>query len=88
MVLVQGVTLSFYDSTADVLLMTIPNLIPDHFNAYVLGFDASDTVPDQAIAIHHPSGAPAAISTVQGRFATLHFPTLLLTKEHAIRLIA
>ncbi|CAL8467108.1 g6644 [Coccomyxa elongata] len=64
--LIQGVTLSFYDSTADVLLMTIPNLIPDHFNAYVLGFDASDSVPDQAIAIHHPSGAPAAISTVQG----------------------
>ena len=68
-VLLQGVTLSFYDSTADILLMSIPNLIPDHFNAYVLGFDASDTVPDQAIAIHHPSGAPAAISTVQGRCA-------------------
>ncbi|BDA40579.1 probable protease 1 at N-terminal half [Coccomyxa sp. Obi] len=72
--LIQGVTLSFYDSTADILLMTIPNLIPDHFNAYALGFDASDAVPDQAIAIHHPSGAPAAISTVQGSGIATSFP--------------
>ena len=62
--------LSYYDSTADVLLMAIPNLIPDHFHTFLLGFNASELdVPETAIAIHHPGGAPAAVSTVQGRCA-------------------
>ncbi len=61
-------SLSFYDSAADVLLMAIPNLIPNNFHTFVLGFNASDLdIPEEAIAIHHPGGAPAAISTVQGR---------------------
>lgn len=52
--------------------MAIPNLIPDHFHTFVLGFNASDLdVPEAAIAIHHPGGAPAAVSTVLGRCAEI-----------------
>ena len=29
--MVQGATLKFYDSHADVLLLSVPNVIPDHF---------------------------------------------------------
>ncbi|EIE26769.1 hypothetical protein COCSUDRAFT_59280 [Coccomyxa subellipsoidea C-169] len=73
--LIQGVSLSFYDSAADVLLMAIPNLIPNNFHTFVLGFNASDMdIPEEAIAIHHPGGAPAAISTVQGSGISLNFP--------------
>lgn len=57
--------MAYYNFDADVLLLTIPNVIPDHFRTYELGFDASsDAVPEQAIGIHHPGGVPTAISTV------------------------
>ncbi len=47
-------------------MFTIPGRIPDHFHTYLLGFDAADEVPEAAIGIHHPGGAPTAISTVDG----------------------
>ena len=28
----QGMTLKFYDSHADVLLLNVPNVVPDHYN--------------------------------------------------------
>ncbi|CAK0735575.1 hypothetical protein CVIRNUC_000603 [Coccomyxa viridis] len=62
---IQGVRLAYYNFESDVLLLTIPNVIPDHFRAYELGFDASShAVPEHAIGIHHPGGVPTAISTV------------------------
>jgi len=62
---VQGVRLAYYNFESDVLLLTIPNVIPDHFKTYGLGFDASPSaVPKQAVGIHHPGGVPTAISTV------------------------
>ena len=61
----QGVRLAYYNFASDVLLLTIPNVIPDHFRAYELGFDASPhAVPEHAIGIHHPGGVPTAVSTV------------------------
>ena len=63
---VQGVRLAYYNFEADVLLLTMTNVIPDHFAVYELGFDASsDAVPKQAVGIHHPGGVPTAISTVE-----------------------
>ncbi len=59
---VQGTKLLFYDSKADVLLLDIPNAIPDKFQAYKLGFDASDAVPSRAVSIHHPAGNIKRIS--------------------------
>jgi hypothetical protein len=58
----QGTKLLFYDSHADVLLLDITNSVPDHFQAYKIGFDAADAVPDRAIAIHHPAGNIKRIS--------------------------
>ena len=64
--LVQGVRLAYYNYEADVLLLTMTNVIPDHFAAYEIGFDASrDAVPKRAVGIHHPGGVPTAISTVE-----------------------
>lgn len=61
----QGVRLAYYNYEADVLLLSIPNVIPDHFKTYELGFDASpNAVPKHAVGIHHPGGVPTAISTV------------------------
>ena len=63
----QGLNIAYYDSHADVLMMAIPSRIPDHFHTYLLGFDAADEVPEAAVGIHHPGGAPTSISTVNGR---------------------
>ena len=52
----QGTKLVFYDSKADVLLLDIPESIPDHFHAYKVGFDAAEDAPVRAIAIHQPHG--------------------------------
>ncbi|KAK9836324.1 hypothetical protein WJX81_005312 [Elliptochloris bilobata] len=61
---IQGMTLKFYDSHADVLLLSVPNIIPDHYNVYELGYDASDNaVPKSGFAIHHPAGNIARISS-------------------------
>lgn len=63
---VQGVRMAYYNYEADVLLLTMTNVIPDHFAAYEIGFDASrDAVPKRAVGIHHPGGVPTAISTVE-----------------------
>ncbi|BDA42249.1 probable lysyl endopeptidase at N-terminal half [Coccomyxa sp. Obi] len=59
---IQGTKLLFYDSKSDVLLLDIPTAIPDKFQAYKLGFDASDAVPSRAVAIHHPAGNIKRIS--------------------------
>ena len=58
----QGTKLLFYDSKADVLLLDIPDSIPDHFHAYKVGFDAAEEVPNRAVAIHHPAGNIKRIS--------------------------
>lgn len=58
----QGTKLLFYDSKADVLLLDIPESIPDHFHAYKVGFDAAEEVPNRAVAIHHPAGNIKRIS--------------------------
>ena len=54
----QGVRLKFYDSKADVLLLSLPYPVPDRFKHYRLGFDASPShsVPSRAVIIHHPNG--------------------------------
>ncbi|CAK0770461.1 hypothetical protein CVIRNUC_003769 [Coccomyxa viridis] len=59
---IQGTKLLFYDSKADVLLLDIPESIPDHFHAYKVGFDAAEEVPNRAVAIHHPAGNIKRIS--------------------------
>ena len=61
-VLLQGTKLLFYDSKSDVLLLDIPESIPDHFNAYKVGFDAAEEAPARAVAIHHPAGNIKRIS--------------------------
>ena len=61
-VCLQGTKLLFYDSKADVLLLDIPESIPDHFHAYKVGFDAAEEVPNRAVAIHHPAGNIKRIS--------------------------
>ena len=59
----QGVKLVFYDSVADVLLLEVPEVIPDKFNVYRLGYDASTAaVPERAVCIHHPNGNVKRIS--------------------------
>ena len=50
----QGTKLLFYDSKADVLLLDIPESIPDHFHAYKVGFDAAEEVPNRARCRHPP----------------------------------
>ena len=59
---IQGTKLLFYDSKSDVLLLDIPESIPDHFKAYKVGFDAAEEVPHRAVAIHHPAGNIKRIS--------------------------
>ena len=58
----QGTKLVFYDSKADVLLLDIPESIPDHFHAYKVGFDAAEDAPARAVAIHQPHGNIKRIS--------------------------
>lgn len=74
----QGVRLSYYDSRADVLLMSIPTLIPDHFHAYYIGFDAAPkSVPTSAIGIHQPDGSYKSLSVagaVTNNFPPPYFP--------------
>lgn len=68
--LIQGVKLVFYDSKADVLLLEIPEPIPDKFQPYMMGFDASaDAVPRHAVSIHHPNGGVKRISYANDRWA-------------------
>lgn len=75
----QGVRLMFYDSKADVLLLRITATIPDKFQPYLLGFDASeDAVPHRAIGIHHPNGNVKRISYANNRQADLSLPQTLL----------
>ena len=59
--------LAYYNFEADVLLLSMTNVIPDHFAVYELGFDASSRCRPQAraVGIHHPGGVPTAISTVE-----------------------
>ena len=55
--------LVFYDSVADVLLLEVPETIPDKFRSYRLGYDASTTaIPERAVSIHHPNGNVKRIS--------------------------
>ena len=66
----QGVRLVFYDSIADILLLEIPEPIPDKFQPYLMGFDASvDAVPKHAVSIHHPNGGVKRISYANDRRA-------------------
>ncbi|BDA50484.1 probable lysyl endopeptidase [Coccomyxa sp. Obi] len=71
---IQGLNLAYYDSHADVLMFAIPGRIPDHFHTYLLGFDAANEVPQAAVGIHHPGGAPTSISTVNGSGISTSFP--------------
>ena len=65
---VQGVKLVFYDSVADILLLEIPETIPDRFNPYQLGYAASlSAVPKRAVGIHHPNGGLKRISYANAR---------------------
>ncbi len=58
----QGTKLVFYDSKADVLLLDIPESIPDHYHAYKVGFDAAEDSPSRAVTIHQPHGNIKRIS--------------------------
>ncbi len=70
--------LSYYDSHADILLMSIPTLIPDHFHAFYIGFDAAAAaVPKQAVGIHQPDGSYKSLSVagaVSNSFPPPYFP--------------
>ena len=62
----------FYDSVADVLLLEVPETIPDKFRSYRLGYDASvAAVPARAVSIHHPNGNVKRISYANDRRAPL-----------------
>ena len=66
----QGTRLLFYNTDSDILLLAVPGAIPDHYEAYHLGFDASmNAVPLSAVVIHHPDGSPKSISYVNSRCA-------------------
>ncbi len=66
----QGTRLIYYNTDSDILLLSIPGAIPDHFQAYHLGFDAAiDAVPTSAVVIHHPDGSPKSISYVNSRYS-------------------
>ena len=73
--LLQGVKLVFYDSVADILLLEIPEPIPDKFKPYLMGFDASvGAVPQRAVSIHHPNGGLKRISYANDRWGDGHCP--------------
>ena len=60
--------LVFYDSKADILLLSITATIPDKFKPYLMGYDASvDAVPERAVGIHHPNGSVKRISYANHR---------------------
>ena len=62
----------FYNTDSDILLLAVPGAIPDHFQAYHLGFDASmNAVPTSAVVIHQPDGSPKSISYVNSRHAVI-----------------
>lgn len=64
----QGTRLIYYNTDSDILLLAIPGAIPDHYQAFHLGFDAAiDAVPTSAVVIHHPDGSPKSISYVNSR---------------------
>lgn len=64
----QGTRLVYYNTDSDILLLAVPGAIPDHFEAYHLGFDASiNAIPTSAVVIHHPDGSPKSISYINGR---------------------
>ena len=72
-IVLQGVRLSYYDSRADVLMMTLTTVIPDHFKTYMIGFDAAPSaVPEAAVGIHQPDGSYKSLS-VAGSIST-NFP--------------
>ena len=59
----QGARLLFYDSRSDVLLLDVPGQLPNSFNSYRIGYDATaGLVPSRAVCIHHPSGNVKRIS--------------------------
>lgn len=66
----QGTKLVFYDSHSDVLLLEIPNSIPDKYGAYKIGFDAAAETPNRAVAIHHPAGNIKRISYANTSYVT------------------
>ena len=67
-VLLQGTRLIYYNEDSEILLLAIPGAIPDHFQAYHLGFDAGiNAVPTSAVVISHPDGSPKVISYVNSR---------------------
>ncbi|KAK9834127.1 hypothetical protein WJX81_000295 [Elliptochloris bilobata] len=64
---IQGAVLKFYDSHGDVLLLEVPNVIPDQYQVYELGYDASkDAVPKNGFSIHHPAGNIAHVKWGEG----------------------
>ena len=80
----QGTRLIYYNTDSDILLLSIPGAIPDHYEAYHLGFDAAmNAVPTSAVVIHHPDGSPKSISYVNSRcscsFSLIH-PAALMCK--------
>jgi hypothetical protein len=73
----QGVRLRFYDSSADILLLEVPGVIPDAVEPFRLGYDAStDAIPKRAVGIHHPNGDIARISYANARCACSELPFL------------
>ena len=76
--MLQGVRLSYYDSKADVLLMSLTTTIPDHFDAYLIGFDAAPSaVPTAAVGIHQPDGSYKSFSragSISTDFPAPNFP--------------
>ncbi|CAK0735256.1 hypothetical protein CVIRNUC_000551 [Coccomyxa viridis] len=71
---IQGTRMLFYNTDSDILLLAVPGAIPDHFQAYHLGFDASmNAVPTSAVVIHQPDGSPKSISYVNSSGISTNF---------------
>lgn len=58
----SGATLKSTSTVSDFSLLLLNEVPPASYNAYLAGWDASATVPQKGICIHHPSGTPKSIS--------------------------
>ena len=81
----QGARLLFYDSRSDVLLLDVPGQLPNSFNSYRIGYDATaGLVPRRAVCIHHPSGNVKRISYANNTCGFLSRQLFLYRMSHII----
>lgn len=55
--MLQGLEVVWFDEFTDVLLLRLDDEIPEEYNPFFLGWDASGNAqPDSVVCIHHPRG--------------------------------